>query len=81
MYFGFGTLGLRQQLGVRGVLGTFTAAKVRLPRSGCQGPFLNSGVSPPRSSGELIISGYPVQVFIDKSALKKFQFLYEINLV
>ena len=39
-----------------------------------QGPLLKSGVPPPRSSGELIISGYPVQVFIDKSALKEFQF-------
>ena len=39
-----------------------------------QGPLLKSGVPPPRSSGELIISDYPVQVFIDKSALKKFQF-------
>ena len=37
-------------------------------------PQLNSGLPPPRSSGELIISGYQVQVFIDKSALKTVQF-------
>mgnify|MGYP001309093272 CR=1 FL=1 len=33
-----------------------------------KGPLLKSGVPPSRSSGELIISGYPVQVFIDKSS-------------
>ena len=38
-----------------------------------KGPLLKSGVPPSRSSGELIISGYPAQVFIDKSSLKKFQ--------
>ena len=39
-----------------------------------------SGVPSPRSSGELIISSYPVQVFIDKSSLKKFQYQYGFNL-
>ena len=38
------------------------------------GPLKNSGAPPLRSSGELIFSGYPVQVFIEKSALEKFQF-------
>ena len=39
-----------------------------------QGPLLKSGVPPPRSSGEVITSSYPVLVFIDKSALKTVQF-------
>ena len=36
-----------------------------------QGPLLKSGVPPPRSSGEVMTSSYPFQVFIDKSALKR----------
>ena len=40
-----------------------------------QGPLLKSGVPPPRSSGELIISHYPAEVFIDK----KFQLGYGVH--
>ena len=43
---------------------------LRLKSTILKGPLLKSGVPPSRSSGELIISGYPAQ-----SALKKFQFL------
>ena len=47
---------------------------LRLKSTILKGPLLKYVVPPARSSDELIISGYPVQVFIDKSALKKFQF-------
>ena len=39
-----------------------------------QGLLLKSGVPPPKSSCEVITPSYPVQVFIDKSALKTVQF-------
>jgi hypothetical protein len=43
---------------------------LRLKSTIFKGPLLKSGVTPSRSSDELIISGYPAQ-----SALKKSQFL------